>query len=84
MVVMDMGIAKAAQAWLNRFRAGGGSGYSAWRSCTLLQQMRGKKALHRLCLEVQKLGVQGLHAFVSKDRCNLLLSWAPVKEVFEQ
>jgi len=70
-VVMDMGIAKAAQAWLNRFRAGGGSGYSAWRSCTLLQQMRGKKALHRLCLEVQNLGVQGLHAFVSKDRCNL-------------
>jgi hypothetical protein len=46
--------------------------------------MRGKKALHRLCLEVQKLGVQGLHAFVFKDRCNLLLSWAPVKEVFEQ
>ena len=84
MVVMDMGIAKAAQAWLNRFRAGGGRGYSAWRSCTLLQQMRGKKVLHRLCLEVQKQGVQGLHAFVSKDRCNLLLSWAPVKEVFEQ
>ena len=55
-----------------------------WRSCTLLQQMRGKKVLHRLCLEVQKQGVQGLHAFVSKDRCNLLLSWAPVKEVFEQ
>ena len=82
-MVMDMGTAKAAQAWLNRFRAGGGSGYSAWRLCTLLQQMRGKKALHRLCLEVQKLGVQGLHAFVSKDRCNLLLSWAPVK-VFEQ
>jgi hypothetical protein len=46
--------------------------------------MRGKKALHRLFLEVQKLGVQGLHAFMSKDRCNLLLSWAPVKEVFEQ
>jgi len=82
-VVMDMGTAKAAQAWLNRFAAVGGCGYSAWRSCTLLQQMRGKKALHRLCLEVQKLGVQGLHAFVSKDRCNLLLSWAPVK-VFEQ
>ena len=44
-VVMDMGTAKAAQAWLNRFAAVGGCGYSAWRSCTLLQQMRGKKAL---------------------------------------
>ena len=51
-MVMDMGTAKAAQDWLNRFAAVGGCGYSAWRSCTLLQQMRGKKALHRLCLEV--------------------------------
>jgi len=55
-VVMDMGTAKAAQAWLNRFRA---RGYSAWRSCTLLQQMRGKKALHRLCLEFRSWGYRG-------------------------
>ena len=33
-VVMDMGTAKAAQAWLNRFRAGGGGG-TAYRSARL-------------------------------------------------
>ena len=43
-----------------------------------------KKGAAQAVPGVQKLGVQGLHAFVSKDRCNLLLSWAPVKEDFEQ
>eukprot|EP00200_Dunaliella_tertiolecta_P018999 CAMPEP_0202407522 /NCGR_PEP_ID=MMETSP1128-20130828/12416_1 /ASSEMBLY_ACC=CAM_ASM_000463 /TAXON_ID=3047 /ORGANISM="Dunaliella tertiolecta, Strain CCMP1320" /LENGTH=321 /DNA_ID=CAMNT_0049012525 /DNA_START=27 /DNA_END=989 /DNA_ORIENTATION=+ len=80
-VILNLGSAKVAQSWLNRFRAVGGNGYAAWRSCTLLQQMRGKGVLRRLCQEVQKLGMRGLNAFVSKNRCDLLLSWAPVEEV---
>eukprot|EP00983_Pelagomonas_calceolata_P030782 966654-Pelagomonas_calceolata.AAC.1 len=68
----------AAQRWLNHFRGEGGMGsMRAWRASTLLQQKRAK-VLGRVQREVQQ--GEGLHAYLSKDRLDLLLTWAPVKD----
>ena len=68
-----------AQSWLNHFRASGGRGsMRAWRARTLLQQRR-DKVLGKLQREVQQQ-INGVQAYVSKDRLDLLLTWAPVKE----
>ena len=70
-----------AQRWLQYFRetgAGRETGFSARRSCTPLQQMR-MRPLSRLQREVEQLGL-GLNAFISKDRCELCITWHPVKE----